>query len=125
MKKTTSNSAINWAARIIGTLFVAFPLFFFIGYLVEGLHKTGPGLDTYMIITFIVWGIGLAGLLLAIWKPGTGGLISLLSFIVFNILAALHPNPDAKYSIVLLIFLLPSILYLIFWWQNKSANDIS
>lgn len=125
MKKTRSISIINWTARIIGTLFVAFPLFFFIGYLVEGLHKTGPGLDTYMIITFIVWGIGLAGLLLAIWKPGTGGLISLIGFIVFNILAALNPKPDAGYSIVLLIFLLPSILYLIFWWQNKSANDIS
>ena len=72
MKKTTSNSAINWAARIIGTLFVAFTLFFAIGYLLDGWNKIGPGLETYTIITFIVWGIGLAGLLLAIWKPGTG-----------------------------------------------------
>lgn len=89
--------------------------------MLEGRNKPGPGLDTYTIITFVVWGIGLAALLLAIWKPGIGGLISLFSFIVFNILVAVNPNPDSSYTFGLLIFLLPSILFLLFWWLKKSA----
>jgi hypothetical protein len=115
MKKTTSISIINWMARIIGTLMVAFTLIIGIGEMLEGQSRPGPGLDTYTIIIFVVWGLGLAGLLFAIWKPGTGGLISLVSFIVFNILAAVNPNPDSSYTAVLLLFLVPSILFLFVW----------
>lgn len=124
MKKTTSISIINWTARIIGTLMVAFTLLIGIGEMLEGQNKPGPGLDTYTIITFVVWGIGLAGLLFAIWKPGTGGLISLVSFIVFNILVAVNTNPDSTFNAVLLLFLLPSILFLLVWWLKKT-NRIS
>ena len=122
MKKINT---LRWTAGIIGTLMVAFTLIFFIGSMLEGRNKPGSGLDTYTIITFVVWGIGLAGLLFAIWKPGTGGLISFLSFIIFNILVAVNPNPDSSYTIVLLIFLLPSILFLLFWWLKKSAIKTS
>ena len=122
MKKINT---IRWTAGIIGTLMVAFTLIFFIGSMIEGQNKPGPGLDTYTIMTFVVWGIGLAGLLLAIWKPGIGGLISLLSFIVFNILVAVNPNPDSSYAVVLLLFLLPSILFLLFWWLKKSSIKTS
>ncbi|MCX6232091.1 MAG: hypothetical protein NTZ33_11160 [Bacteroidetes bacterium] len=125
MKKTTAISIIHWTALITGTLMLTFTLFFFIGYMIEGHNKPGPGLNTNTIITFVFWGVGLAGLLLAIWKPGTGGLVSLLGFIVFNILAVFHTNPDAHYSVVLLIFLFPSILYLLYWWLKKSSNEIS
>lgn len=125
MKTTTSVSIINWTARIIGTVMVAFTLFIGIGELLEGQNKPSSGLDTYIIITFIVWGIGLAGLLFAIWKPGAGGLIALLSFIVFNILAAVYPNPDSTYTPVLLLFLLPSILFLLVWKlkKNRMTNN--
>ncbi|MEI8201365.1 MAG: hypothetical protein WCH34_00010 [Bacteroidota bacterium] len=125
MKNTKLINTIHWTAIILGTLIVAFVLLFAIGYAIEGSNKTGPGLDNHTIFTFTVWGIGLAGLILAIWKPGIGGLISLLSFIVFNILAAMSPNPDARYSPVLLIFFLPSILYLLYWWLKKSALKTS
>jgi hypothetical protein len=124
MKRTTSISIVNWTARIIGTLMVAFTLFIGIGEMLEGQNKPGPGLDTYTIITFIIWGIGLAGLLFAIWKPGTGGLISFVSFIVFNILVAVNPNPGSTYTAVLLLFLLPPILFLLVW-RLKKTNRIS
>lgn len=123
MKRTTAMNIVNWTARIIGTLLVVFTLFIGIGEMLEGQNKPGPGLDPYTIITFIVWGIGLAGLLFALWKPGTGGLISLLSFIVFNILAAVNPNPDSTYTAVLLIFLLPSVLFILVWWLKKQQIE--
>ena len=121
MNNKSSINTIRWTASIIAILIVAITLLFAIGYLIEGWNKPGPGLPTSTIITFVVWGMGLAGLLLAIWKPGTGGLFSLLCFIVFNILVAASPNPDSHYSFVLLIFLLPSILFLVFWWLRKSS----
>lgn len=125
MKNTKSMSFILWTARIIGTLIVVITLIFAIGSFFEGRNKPGPGLDTSTIRGFVVWGVGLFGLVLAIWKPGTGGVISLLSFIVFNMLVALSPNPEVRYSFVLLIFLFPSILYLLFWWLKKSSSSIS
>jgi hypothetical protein len=104
---------------------VAFTLAFAIGELIEGLGQPGPGLDIYTKIIFTVWGIGLAGLILALWKEGLGGKVSLFGFIVFNILVATNPNPEARYSVVLLFFLFPSILYLWWWWENKSTNKLS
>ncbi len=122
MKTTTSISILRWTASIIGILLVAVTLLFLIGSLFEGQNRPGPGLSTFTKITFVVWGMGLAGIILALWKPGKGGLFSLLSFIVFNILVVFSPNPDSHYSFVLLIFLLPSILFLVFWWLKKQAR---
>ena len=125
MKKTTSISSIRWTASIIGILIVGFTLLFGIGSLLEGWNKPGPGLPTSTIITFVVWGMGLSGLIIALWKPGIGGLFSLICLIIFNILVAVSPVPDSRYTPVLLIFLLPSILFLVFWWLKKSSNKTS
>jgi hypothetical protein len=124
MKKSTVVNIIHWTASIIGTLMVAFTLFIGIGELFEGKNKPGPGLDTYTIITFIVWGIGLGGLIYAIWKPRTGGLLSLVSFIVFNILVVFHPNSEATYTPVLLLFLIPSVLFLLVWSLKNQMSRI-
>ncbi len=125
MKNTKSINIIRWTASIIGLLMVIFVSFFFIGSMLEGHNKPGTGLDTYTIITFVVWGLGLAGLLFALWKPGMGGLISLICFVFFNILVAVNPNPESSYTLVLLIFLFPSILFLLLWWLKKPSNKIS
>lgn len=124
MKKSTPVSALHMTSSIIGLLIVAITLLFFIGSLLEGRNKPAPDFPTGLIITFAIWGFGLAGLLFAIWKPGTGGLISLLSFIVFNLMVALSPNPDSRYSAVLLIFLIPSILFLASWWFRRSKSGL-
>ena len=122
MEKTKSILIIRWIASIISILMVAFVLLFFIGSMFEGQDKQSAGLDAYTILTFVVWGIGLASLILAIWKPGIGGLISFFSFITFNILVAANPNPEAGYALILLIFLIPSILFLWLWWMKKSGK---
>jgi uncharacterized membrane protein len=118
--KNSSNNGMRWTARILGTLMVAFVLLFAIGTIIEGSRKQGPGLDVYTIIVFIVWGTGLAGLILAWWKEGLGGIISSVCFIVFNILAAVSPVPGSSYSFVLLLFMIPSILFLSCWWMERN-----
>ena len=121
MKNIKSINRLHWITRIIGTMMVMFTLFFFIGYLIEGINKPSASFNVYTIILFIVWGIGLLAILLANWKPGFGGILSFISFIIFNILAAINPNPEAGYSFILLIFLLPSILFLIVWKLNQAS----
>ena len=125
MEKTKLINSVRWTAGIIGTLIVALTLFFFIGYMIEGRNQPAVNFNISTKLTFVVWGIGLAGLLVALWKPGAGGLISFLSFITFNSMVALSPNPDSHYSAVLLIFLLPAILYLLFWWLTNNQNRMS
>jgi hypothetical protein len=127
MKKTKSINIIRWTARIIGTLIVAFTLFM---AMFEGYNKHGGAVsntfDTFLIITFTFWGIGLAGLILALWKEGLGGIVSLVSFIIFIFLVGINPNPDASFSNMLFIYLIPSVLYLCYWWlTRKSSNEIS
>jgi len=130
MEKITSISIIRWTARIIGTLMVAFTLFIGIGEMLESYNKHGVSasetFDILIIITFTFWGAGLAGLILALWKEGSGGIVSLVSFIIFISLVGINPKPDASFSNVLFIFLIPSVLYLCYWWlTRKSSNKIS
>jgi len=130
MKTSTTISIIRWTARIIGTLIVVLTLFIGIGETLESYRKHGAAaadpFDILMIITFSFWGIGLAGLILALWKEGLGGLISLISFIIFFCLIAINPKPEVHFMSTLFIFLIPSVLYLCYWWfAKKLPNKIS
>ena len=109
---------------------VAFTLLIGIGEMLESYNRQGAAasntFDTLMIITFTFWGTGLAGLILALWKEGLGGIVSLVSFIIFIFLVGINPKPDVSFSNVLFIFLIPSVLYLCYWWlTRKSSNKIS
>ena len=121
MKNTVLMNIIRWSARIIGTLIVAFTLLIVIGEMLEGRNRPASEPNIYNIITFVVWGTGLSGLILALWKEGLGGMISLLCFIIFNILAAMNPTPGSRYMNTLLFFMLPSILYLLYWWLKRNS----
>jgi hypothetical protein len=109
---------------------VTITLFIGIGEMLEGYSKHGAvasdTFDTLMIITFTFWGAGLAGLILALWKEGLGGIVSMVSFIIFIFLVGINPKPEVSFSILLFIFLIPSILYLSYWWlMRRSSNKIS
>jgi len=123
MEQSKLLSIIRWAARITGTLMVIFVLIFAIGNFLEGHDKPKPDYNTYTIIIFVIWGAGLAGLILALWKEGLGGIISLLCFIIFNILTAVNTTPGSSYTYVLLLFMIPSILYLVYWRLKKDSKN--
>jgi peptidoglycan/LPS O-acetylase OafA/YrhL len=121
--KHSTLSIIRWAARIIGTLMVIFTLIIAIGEMLEGISKPKSDFNTYTIILFVIWGAGLAGLILALWKEGLGGIISLLCFIIFNVLAAINTTPGSSYTSVLLLFMIPSILYLVYWRLERDSSS--
>lgn len=125
MKTKILYAGIRWTARIIGTLLVLFTLLFGIGEMLDGYHRTGKlSLDTLnslQTITFIFWFFGLAGLIWALWKEGTGGIFSFVCMVIFIILV--NANPEANFTYLLLIFLLPSVLYIIYWWLTRNSDD--
>ena len=120
MKNTAFMNIIRWTARIIGTLLVIFSLIFFIGSMIEDSQNQGLGLETYNIIVFAVLGIGFAALILAWWKEGLGGITAFISFIVFNLLAAVSPVEGSRYLPMLLFPLVPSVLYLFYWLLKRN-----
>ncbi len=127
MKTKGKFAALKWTARIIGTSIVLITVLFFFGYLLEGYQNTHKisltGFDTFQILTFILWFLGLAGLVLAWWKEGTGGFISFFFTAIFLILVG--TNPGERFVPLLLVFLGPSLLYIIYWWLTKKPFFLS
>ena len=75
-----------------------------------------------MLLIFVIWGIALAGLVLALWKEGLGGSISLGSYILVYILNLFNKEASMRGNAItiFLIFSIPSILYLVYWKLNKD-----
>ena len=127
MKTKNQYAGIRWTARVVGTLLVLFTLFMVIGEMIDGYHRNGKiDLETFnilQIITFIFWFLGLAGLILAWWKEGAGGNLSFICTVIFLILVKVNANvnPEARFTVILFIFLIPSVLFIIYWWLTKKA----
>jgi hypothetical protein len=127
MKKIQPLTVLRWSARITGTLLVIFTLAFGIAYFIDGLGRNnGSPLSSFsplILIIFIIWGIGLSGLILALWKEGLGGCISLISFIAMYILNLLNRAASNRGGaiFVFLIFSIPAILYLLYWLLTKET----
>jgi len=124
MKTKSQYAVIRWIARIVGTLLVLFTLFMVIGEIIDKYGKTA--LETFnilQIITFIFWFLGLAGLILAWWKEGAGGIFSFICTVIFLILVKVNAivNPEASFMVILFIFLIPSVLFIIYWWLTKKT----
>ena len=117
---------LRWIARITGILMVAFTLFFFIGEVIEGHQRhAGSALSSFtpfMLLIFVIWGIALAGLVLALWKEGLGGIISLVCYILVYILNLFNKEASMRGNAItiFLIFSISSILYLVYWKLNKD-----
>jgi len=109
MKKKQPYNGLRWTARISGTLLVAFTLFFVIASLIDSMKRNNE--------SPFAWGIALSGLILALWKEGMGGFISVGSFIIMYILNLFNTEASVRAGAlpVFLIFSVPSILYLIYW----------
>jgi uncharacterized membrane protein len=126
MKKNQPLNGIRWTARITGTLLVLFTLAFGIANFIDGLSRNNEShsapFSALILIIFFIWAIALAGLVLALRKEGLGGLISLAGFAMMYILNLFNkaaPNREGV-IFVFLIFSIPSLLYLYYWWKTKD-----
>lgn len=126
MKRENHYNWLRWIARIIGTLIVVFTLVIAVGEFIDGKRSpSGSPLTSFtplMLTIFIIWGIALAGLILALWKEGLGGIISLVSFMLMYILNLFNKEAVMRGNaiIIFLVFSIPAILYLVSWKLNKD-----
>ncbi len=124
--KKTGNNVERWIARILGLLLTAFAVFMAVGYMIEG-HQKHPdapflgGVSPLIILIFIVWGIGLFGLLLGWWKEKLGGFLSLACFILVFILNLFNSEVPSRIAalIPMVIFSIPSLLFISCWYSSR------
>lgn len=122
-QKSNSSKSIRLAARITGTIWLSIGLFFVIGSIFEQRPGKSEAAfkppDILMLVTLICVLAAFGGLIVAWWKEGLGGFISLLGFIAAG--ALLIIDPDLNFSLpVFVILLVPSILYLAYWRDEKN-----
>ena len=117
-KKPVWLNIIRWTARILALLIIIFILFMFIGESIgSSSHKTDLSGRDYLLLS--LFGITLIGLGIGFWKEGLGGLISLVSTLSHIIILSFEGVRNLFYFYV---FLVPSILYLIYWYFNKTIK---
>ena len=128
-KKKTPLKSLRLTARITGTIWVVFTLFLIVVAFLEGNQSKSstvskpPDILGIAAVVFLI--IALTGLIIAWWRAGIGGLISFFGFIIAGVLFII--DPKLIFSLpVFLILLVPSLLYLVYWWlAEKSSAEIS
>lgn len=124
-QKRIPSKGLRLAARIIGTLWVLICIFLFVGYYLEGIQRNAGAPskppDILGIATVVFLSIALGGLILAWWREGIGGFISLFGIIIAGALLIIDPKLDFSLP-VFVILLVPSILYLAYWWDERKST---
>jgi hypothetical protein len=127
-KKENKQSGLTillWSARVIGTLLVLTSLIFVGADIVKSISNHTNFLsgsnNGIMILTIIFFFLSMAGLIIALWSEGIGGLIALAG--MFGVVILVLNNPGFNASIALFVFLLPSLLYLLYWWVSKKPDQ--
>lgn len=112
---------VQWAARIGGTLLLAFLLFMLIGHLVG--DANGPNSMTFSStadsLAFVLFPIcQIIGLSLAYKWELPGGLLSVLSIVALFIL-----RPDLLRG-PFIVLTIPGVLYLIHWKMSRAKSPV-
>jgi hypothetical protein len=106
---------LRWAARIIALLVVAFFLMMFIGDSMG--NNSDLPLTSRDYFIFSLFGIAMVGLVIGLWFEFTGGLIGLISTFAHIIFLSAKGHGGLLFFYLMLI---PSILYLLSWYFNKT-----
>lgn len=117
-KKPVWLKIIRWTARILALLIIILILVMLIGESIgSSSHKINLSGRDFLLLS--LWGITLIGLGIGFWREGLGGLISLVSTLSHIIILSSEGVGNLKSFYV---FLVPSILYLMYWYFNKTIK---
>jgi len=103
-------TSLLWAARVWGTLILAFVLFFLVASM---FGEWGEGLrDPRELLIFLAFPCStVVGLSVALWREGPGGLITTAGMLIaFTVRPDLVAQPFFSIGV-----LGPGILYLLYW----------
>ena len=105
---------ILWSARVLGSVIVAFVLFFLFAHILGNGEEAGPMSDSDRL-SFAFFPLGLTlGLLVAYKWEGLGGIIA-----TGGMAALFIHRPDLLRSVNMLLIALPGLLYVLYWWMKK------
>lgn len=131
MNDKLMHRGILWTARAIGTFIIAIVLYIVIQeYLEELNHGVSPftalskltASADQMLFEWILTASAIIGLIIAYWKEGLGGTISLVSFLwLFYRLSSDEFNGFIAAAVV--IISIPCVLYIIYWWKIQSNRS--
>lgn len=112
MKDNKPLKGVLWTARIYGLVIIGLLLYVAISeYIEKPSEEYFTSIKEHLNI-FVPVIIAFVGLVIAYWKEGLGGGISLISIIWF-FFDLQHLNS----FIFMAVFSVPSVLYLIYWWN--------
>ena len=118
-KKPVWLKIIRWTARIIAVLFA---IILFFSFTIEDMNPLSINPQDYFFLS--LWVLIPISYLIGLWKEGLGGLISLVS--ILTLIIILLTREGHYYSfyfyLILSVFLIPSILYLTYWYFNKTIK---
>jgi uncharacterized protein YacL len=118
-RSTRPANAIRWIARIVGTLFIAIFLVFFVADCIKKGTIPVPSDRIPMTIFLFLAFIGLA----IAWKwEGTGGALALCSIIVSCVLGLRTELKPGATILLTGMYALPAFLFLLCWWQTRSQH---
>jgi hypothetical protein len=121
--KNSSLNSIRWIARITGTLLAVLVLLFATFSIAGEIKEDGYTYSLAQILTFFFWGVAMLGLLLALWKEGLGGIISLSCLVLMYIAGLFEPEVNRSAMLgVELVLAVPAVLYILYWWASKRKN---
>jgi hypothetical protein len=110
-------AVIKWVARITGVIIAFFTLFIAIGEAIGSYNQNRGNapepVNILQVITFALWVACLAGYIWSWWDELKGSIFSILCATVFFILTGV--NPEAHFSYILFIYLIPPIFFIIHW----------
>jgi len=118
MKNKRLTNIILWTARILGSIIIAFVIFFLAAH-IFGNNESGEGFrDSKEIITFLLFPIGSTIGLAIAWKwEGLGGLITIISMIGLFCL-----RPELLNSFYIVIPIIPGLLFIAYWLITKNRK---
>lgn len=118
MKSKRLTNIILWTARILGSIIIAFVIFFLAAH-IFGNNESGEGFrDSKEIITFLLFPIGSTIGLAIAWKwEGLGGIITIISMI-----GLFYLRPDLLNSFYIVIPIIPGLLFIAYWLITKNRK---
>lgn len=123
MRKSKFFKILRWSARILGSLVLGFMILFIAGEILMPHAESGPTPAEMLGFVFFPAGV-LFGLALSYKYELTGGLISILSYLVFNFyLRWLRDVPIGRmFELFPLLIVSPALLYIILGLALKFSK---
>ena len=109
-----SHRTLHWTARVWSIASVCLIFGFLVG---EGVHPR----TSAELLGFFFFPVGICvGMVLAWWKEGLGGVITVGSLVVFYVIH-LASSGTLPHGLAWLAFAVPGFLFVLSWYRSRSS----